>query len=136
MIKLKRFFKFYWALICLVLIIQLFLLAVMRTASFDSDFHAKFPSPNFPFVDFASAQHSLVFLHIQKTSGTNFDTDLVNNLLVTETDRRTGKEVSRKACSPKDIFLKNEYGVILEIFYYRGTPYLAGAVACTHGSAT
>jgi hypothetical protein len=47
--------------------------------------------------NFSPADHTLVLFHIQKTSGTAFDLDMVNNMHVSFTNKH-GFRVTRKAC--------------------------------------
>jgi hypothetical protein len=52
--------------------------------------------------NFTPNQHTLVFFHIQKTSGTNFDLDLIDKLEMTHTNEQTGKITRRKVCERFD----------------------------------
>jgi hypothetical protein len=49
-------------------------------------------------MNFSPMHHTLVFFHIQKTSGSVFDLDLVNSLQVAYTNTETGRQLTRKAC--------------------------------------
>jgi hypothetical protein len=106
--KHKRFLCIYFILVAIFLVVQLLLITVEKKE--DSFSKTRLTSDNSLVnkgVNFDSMKHTLVFFHIQKTSGTNFDQELVENLMVRNSDK-SDWSVWKRSCDVRNRFFKNK----------------------------
>jgi hypothetical protein len=59
-------------------------------------------------VHFSPEKHTLVFFHIQKTSGSYFGSRLTHSLTIRDIAVVKEKQIKRKACRTKNLFIMND----------------------------
>jgi hypothetical protein len=97
--KLKIFVGSYFFLLALVMLINLFFAGLIGDAKYEfNSIFNEYPDTSKVFIkNFNHTRDTVVLLHIQKTSGSSFDLDLVNTLYVHYTDEH-GLRKRRSAC--------------------------------------
>jgi hypothetical protein len=110
MLGFKRTFKTYSRLIFTSLVLQLFLFAFVNTNRniLTKWFVKSRHEQSLAYFNFTPTHHTLVFLHIQKTSGTTFDLDLVKNMQVTYQVQDGEEIVTRDACVTKRVIVRDK----------------------------
>jgi hypothetical protein len=113
MTRLKRCVRFYCGTVSLVLIFQFGLLALIKSNSSQySQFNAQpiFSAlKSMPLVDFKPSEHTLVLFHMQKTSGTSFSMQLVNELLLVNNENKSSpnQTYAERVCAIKRVIVRD-----------------------------
>jgi hypothetical protein len=108
-LKNKRLLCIYLAVVVLFIFVQVSLVSVSKRDESGLQATSSYNKLNKFSIRFDPNRHTLVLFHIQKTSGTNFDLELVVNLQVRFKSGYDKKLFDwRRACETRSRFFKNK----------------------------